>query len=392
MQIIPSSPEASSAKAVELTSENDADKKGGDAFVEALAELKVQQESADLGPVEQKTDTPRTPAKAEDVSFRQDTAEPLDEPEINASKGSVVDQPKSVDAETLPGEIKPETNSDLKVNAAADAPMIAIKSDNQGRLTSEEEFSIVNVSETSVTSKNAIKPDHPTPVKVAVDGTAETVQHSKMSPHSSISADSSASLNMTADVSAQNVPKSALTGQPITNGSGTSQSLITTVNHTVDQFQSIVNEPEIKLKLDIKAAGQIGQMISTLLQKDGDQQNRVHIQLDPPELGRLALDFKFDPQGLQQIVIASETPEALKRMREQHFELVQALKDNGLGESTVSYQQNDSRGSSYPYTQNEYHLEIDADDVALSAPEITQIYRLNPQAFFSESAGINIKL
>ena len=44
-------------------------------------------------------------------------------------------------------------------------------------------------------------------------------------------------------------------------------------------------------------------------------------------------------QGVQQITVTSENPEALKRLRELHFELTEALKDHGLSEQNLSFRQ-----------------------------------------------------
>ncbi len=63
------------------------------------------------------------------------------------------------------------------------------------------------------------------------------------------------------------------------------------------------------------------------------------VQLDPPELGRVMIDFKFDAQGLQQIIVTSENPEALKRLREMHSELTAALRDQGLSDQNLSFQE-----------------------------------------------------
>ena len=70
-----------------------------------------------------------------------------------------------------------------------------------------------------------------------------------------------------------------------------------------------------------------------------DPQEQLVVQLDPPELGRIMIDFKFDAQGLQQIVVTTENPEALRRLREMHFELTQALKEHGLSNQNMSFQQ-----------------------------------------------------
>lgn len=67
--------------------------------------------------------------------------------------------------------------------------------------------------------------------------------------------------------------------------------------------------------------------------------DKVVVQLDPPELGRVIIDFKFDTSGLQSVVVSAENPEALKQLRHMHFELIQALEQNGLSESDLSFKQ-----------------------------------------------------
>lgn len=78
------------------------------------------------------------------------------------------------------------------------------------------------------------------------------------------------------------------------------------------------------------------------------QDDRVVVQLDPPELGRISIDFKFDAQGLQHVTITAESPEAMRQLRQMHFELVQALERNGLSGQNMSFQhQNPQQNESW---------------------------------------------
>lgn len=77
--------------------------------------------------------------------------------------------------------------------------------------------------------------------------------------------------------------------------------------------------------------------------KDG-QSDRVVVQLDPPELGRVSIDFKFDSQGLQHVTITGETPEALRQLRAMHFELVQALERQGFDGQNMTFQHQQQNG------------------------------------------------
>lgn len=101
----------------------------------------------------------------------------------------------------------------------------------------------------------------------------------------------------------------------------------------------------------IAAPNELSAVIVNALQGGLDPKEQIVVQLDPPELGRVLIDFKFDAQGVQQITITSENPEALKRLRELHFELTQALKDFGLSDQNMSFQQHaDQRPNSSPST------------------------------------------
>lgn len=77
--------------------------------------------------------------------------------------------------------------------------------------------------------------------------------------------------------------------------------------------------------------------IVTRTASDG-QSDRVVVQLDPPELGRVSIDFKFDAQGLQHVTITSETPEAMRQLRAMHSELVLALERQGLDGQNMTFQ------------------------------------------------------
>ena len=91
--------------------------------------------------------------------------------------------------------------------------------------------------------------------------------------------------------------------------------------------------------IPLAAPSEINSIILNALKNGGEPQEQLIVQLDPPELGRVAIDFKFDAQGVQQITVTSENPEALRRLRELHFELTEALKEHGLSEQNLTFRQ-----------------------------------------------------
>ncbi|MFN3312050.1 MAG: flagellar hook-length control protein FliK [Hyphomonas sp.] len=67
--------------------------------------------------------------------------------------------------------------------------------------------------------------------------------------------------------------------------------------------------------------------------------DRITVQLDPPELGRVSIDFRFEGQTLQHVTVTAETPEAIRQLRLMHGELLEALEQNGLGQKDMTFQQ-----------------------------------------------------
>ena len=82
----------------------------------------------------------------------------------------------------------------------------------------------------------------------------------------------------------------------------------------------------------------IASIISQELSSD-TQNSRIRIQLDPPELGRVSLEFKFDSQGLQHVVITADSAEAIRRIRAFHPDLVATLEQHGLSGSDMTFQE-----------------------------------------------------
>lgn len=103
----------------------------------------------------------------------------------------------------------------------------------------------------------------------------------------------------------------------------------------------------------VAAPSEINSIILNAVKNGGEPREQLIVQLDPPELGRVAIDFKFDAQGLQQITVTSENPEALRRLRELHFELTEALKDHGLSEQNLSFRQQADDQSQSSWAQND---------------------------------------
>jgi len=117
--------------------------------------------------------------------------------------------------------------------------------------------------------------------------------------------------------------------------------------------------------------------------EDG-QSDRIVVQLDPPELGRVSIDFKFDAQGLQHVTITSETPEAMRQLRMMHADLVQALERHGIAGQNMTFQhqhQDAQQGPQVnPFSRTTAYATPSDDDAAsaIAAADLRQIARSLP--------------
>jgi flagellar hook-length control protein FliK len=136
---------------------------------------------------------------------------------------------------------------------------------------------------------------------------------------------------------------------------------------------------------------QVVEIISDSIAAPEDQKSRIHIQLDPPELGRVSIDFKFDANGLQHVTVTGETPEALRHLRAMHFELVNALERQGLSSQNMSFQQNQTQQDPGQQAaragRTDSDVVADADLVAASMAAAR-----NSQTHSAAAGSLNIKL
>lgn len=120
-----------------------------------------------------------------------------------------------------------------------------------------------------------------------------------------------------------------------------------------------------------------------------DKPERITVQLDPPELGRISIEFKFDAQGLQHVAVTSDTPEAMQRLRMMHADLVQSLEQHGLNARDMSFSQNTPQRDQNMRDAQAYSPFARQDDAEGS-------YALPPVAASRQirtgSGGLNIKL
>jgi len=134
---------------------------------------------------------------------------------------------------------------------------------------------------------------------------------------------------------------------------------------------------------------EIPNILSESLSTD-DGTKQIKIQLDPPELGRVSIDFKFDGNVLQTVVVTGETPEAMRRLRLMHFELVQTLESFGYSGQDLDFSQRENQQRAFSESHDFY------SETLATEPEET-IFYAEPSAAMSaremaEAEGLNLKL
>lgn len=144
--------------------------------------------------------------------------------------------------------------------------------------------------------------------------------------------------------------------------------------------------------LIVASPAEVVDILSDSVASPDEKKNHVHIQLDPPELGRVSLEFKFDTHGLQHVTIVGETPEAMRQLRLMHFELVNALERQGLSSENMSFQQQQTPHDSGQQTGRDANTSQrnTSGQTARVLPEL--VAQNTIQSRSTAIAGLNIKL
>ena len=139
----------------------------------------------------------------------------------------------------------------------------------------------------------------------------------------------------------------------------------------------------------VATSAQLPEIVAKATSDQND--DRIVVQLDPPELGRVSIDFKFDPQGLQHVTVTAESPEAMRQLRLMHFELVQALERNGLSGQNMTFQhQNPQQDNSW--TQQSRMAGAKFDTPALTGSGLLIAADSGPQRLASTGGRLDIRL
>lgn len=262
------------------------------------------------------------------------------------AEAAAVSQPAPVaPAGAVPAGISPDPSPPLKTDAAALAAAVVSTATKSGADPEPTQVATIEGGQASV-------------AKAEPKALTRAEQPLETSP-----APAQSQLNTITPSTGSGAETTLSTSSPGTQTAGTT--LISAVSPAAPQM-AVPAAPSLPMApaLAVLTASP-AQIVDIVAQSAGDgQSDRIVVQLDPPELGRVSIDFKFDAQGLQHVTITSETPEAMRQLRQMHSELVQALERQGIGSQNMSFQHQQQSAQHVPAPQNPFAREPVLADAA----------------------------
>jgi flagellar hook-length control protein FliK len=244
-----------------------------------------------------------------------------------------VDSPPKADIAALPGNVDPALQSTL---VSATSPVAAIATPtikNTGKLEAVASASAASPASAPTGDGAPTKGDKPVRTIAPSDfpaGDGDPIESTTQARNPHTVADTATGAKAVNPLDMAVSTQSGLPQSPTTQASAAPIPVAMTPTHS----------------LLSATPAQVVEIISDSIAAPEDRKDRVHIQLNPPELGRVSIDFKFDANGLQHVTVTGETPEALRQLRAMHFELVNALERQGLSSQNMSFQQNQAQQDS----------------------------------------------
>jgi len=119
---------------------------------------------------------------------------------------------------------------------------------------------------------------------------------------------------------------------------------------------------------------------STLAQtivKTLETQKGVSVRLDPPEMGRVYIDYQFDRDNMVTALLRADTPEVLAQLRDNSSAFQDMLKQSGFENVSLSFEQNDSE--SQPQQNENYQDSL----IEIEGPKNASITTIHNAAHIS---------
>lgn len=117
----------------------------------------------------------------------------------------------------------------------------------------------------------------------------------------------------------------------------------------------------------------------------------VTVQLDPPEMGRVYIDFIFEADRPVNIIVKTETLDAQHMLRERSDDFLALLKEEGLDDATLSFEFHDNQGFEgfdQSFVSEPLDSQLAADDHHQSPPIVQNSYSKT----ISYTDGLDLRL
>lgn len=159
---------------------------------------------------------------------------------------------------------------------------------------------------------------------------------------------------------------------------------------------SVLSTPSVSAMVSAMAPGtQLGPqsvpIVSEAILLAKETSKGVTVQLDPPEMGRVYIDFLFDADRQVSVVIKTETLEAQHLLRERSAEFLGLLSENGLDSANLSFEFHDGQDfeGAHEGFQLEQNINSETVEAAIAPPLMTRHTAALRQSY---SDGLDLRL
>lgn len=144
---------------------------------------------------------------------------------------------------------------------------------------------------------------------------------------------------------------------------------------------SVINTTSVTTTVPPAVQNAIISTVSDAILTAKETPKGVMVQLDPPEMGRVYIDFMFDADNRVNVVVKADNIDSFNILKERSQDFLQMLGDNGFSNIDLSFeQQSSNEGTSENSDDNSKGYGVAPADVAHDSVETsyrTPLYKVN---------------
>jgi hypothetical protein len=145
---------------------------------------------------------------------------------------------------------------------------------------------------------------------------------------------------------------------------------------------SVSAAPQINATVPSPIANAIVSTVADAILTAKETPKGVMVQLDPPEMGRVYIDFMFDADNRVNVVVKADNIDSYNILRERSQDFLQMLGENGFANIDLSFEQQGSNNGSSEDNEKSQSYGVsyaEAAEDTLEASYRTPIYRMNEE-------------